>query len=191
MDTVQKTYFADIKQSDRNAFEEFFRLYYALLCNFAFQFLKEKEASEEVVQEVFFKIWDRRESIEITGSEKSYLFSAIRNACLNQIKHVNIREKYKEHNQEAIESSERKEDDFVVQQELAEKINQSIAALPEQRQIIFRLSREEGLKYKEIAAKMNLSVKTIEAQMGKALKFLRTELAEYLVLILFFTFLFK
>ena len=175
------------------AFDQLFRLYYAHLCNFAFQFLKEKEASEEIVQEVFYKLWEKHTELNIHSSFKSYLFQTVRNRCLNQIKHLATKEKYKIYNQEQISIQENTVSDFAVANELAQKIQESITSLPTERQRIFKMSRDEGLKYREIAEKLNISIKTVEAQIGKALKFLRTELADYLpaVLILFICFIKK
>lgn len=169
-----------IKAGNKVAFDKVFRQYYQYLCNFAFQFLKEKEASEEVVQDFFFKLWDKREDLSIQSSLKSYLFRSVQNRCLNQIKHLTIKEKYKTYNQEQIHLQENTPSDYAVEVELAEKISLSIEALPKERQRIFNLSRNEGLKYKEIAEQLDISVKTVESQMGKALKFLREQLAEYL-----------
>ena len=171
---------------NRTDFETLFNAHYSRLCSYAYNFLKEEEGSEEVVQEVFFKLWIHRHDIRIESSMESYLFRAVRNSSLNLIKHINIREKYKEHNRQEIEYSERLENDPMNASELELKIRSSIDLLPEQRRKIFILSRYEQLKYKEIADKLGISVKTVENQMGKALQFLRKELADYLPLLLLF-----
>lgn len=170
----------------RQDFEYLFNEHYSRLCSYAYNFLKEKDGSEEIVQEVFFKLWIKRNEITIESSLESYLYRAVRNACLNLIKHINIREKYKEYNQETIEYDEQVDKDPMNASELELKIRASIDLLPEQRKKIFILSRYEQLKYKEIAEQLGISVKTVENQMGKALKFLREELAEYLPLIVLF-----
>lgn len=171
---------------NRTDFEALFNVHYSRLCAYAYNFLKEQEGSEEVTQEVFFKLWINRHNIRIESSMESYLYRAVRNASLNLIKHISIREKYKEYNQQEIEYSEHLESDPVNASELELKIRNSIDRLPEQRRKIFILSRYEQLKYKEIAAKLGISVKTVENQMGKALQFLRKELAEYLPLLALF-----
>jgi len=163
-----------------------FNDHYSRLCAYAYNFLKEQEGSEEVVQEVFFKLWINRSDITIQTSMESYLYRSVRNASLNLIKHINIREKYKEHNQHEIEYAEQLDKDPLNASELELKIRASIDLLPEQRKKIFILSRYEELKYKEIAEQLGISVKTVENQMGKALKFLRKELADYLPLIFLF-----
>ncbi len=183
MNTLETTQIECINRSD---FEILFNDHYSRLCAYAYNFLKEQEGSEEIVQEVFFKLWVNRTDIVIQTSMESYLYRSVRNASLNLIKHINIREKYKQHNQEAIAYSEQEDRDPVNASELELKIRSSIDQLPEQRKKIFILSRYEQLKYKEIAEQLGISVKTVENQMGKSLKYLRTELAEYLPLIALF-----
>ncbi|WP_207784591.1 RNA polymerase sigma-70 factor [Marinifilum breve] len=181
--TPQTTYSDCISRED---FESLFNDHYSRLCAYAYNFLKEQEGSEEIVQEVFFKLWINRKDIVIESSMESYLYRAVRNASLNLIKHINIREKYKEYNQEEIKYDEQIDRDPMNASELELKIRASIDLLPEQRKKIFILSRYEQLKYREIAEQLGISVKTVENQMGKALKFLREELADYLPLIVLF-----
>lgn len=187
--TIESTQTACLNRSE---FETLFNDHYSRLCSYAYNFLKEEEGSEEVVQEVFFKLWINRTDIQIQSSMESYLYRSVRNASLNLIKHISIREKYKEHNQKEIEYAENIDKDPMNASELELKIRASIDLLPEQRRKIFLLSRYEQLKYKEIAEQLGISVKTVENQMGKALQFLRNELVDYLPLIfLFFNHFFK
>lgn len=172
-------------------FEELFNTHYSNLCAYANNFLKDVDASEEVVQEILFKLWTNKDSIIITTSVQSYLFRAVRNASLNVLKHVNIREDYKLHHEYEMQEEQSSEDEMIVS-ELEQKIREAIDQLPLERKKVFIMSRYEGLKYKEIADKLNISVSTVENQMVKALKFLRNELADYLPwLILFFSDIFK
>ena len=172
-------------------FEELFNTHYSNLCAYANNFLKDVDASEEVVQEVLFKLWTNRESIIITSSIQSYLFRAVRNASLNVLKHVNIREDYKVQHEYERDDELSSEDEMIVS-ELDQKIRAAIDQLPIERKKVFILSRYDGLKYKEIADKLNISVSTVENQMVKALKFLREELKDYLPwIILFFSDFFK
>lgn len=166
-------------------FENLFETHYSNLCAYANNFIKDIDASEEVVQEVLFKLWTNKESITITSSVQSYLFRAVRNASLNVLKHVNIREDYKVHNEYEMQDIQSAEDEMIVS-ELEEKIREAINQLPIERKKVFLLSRYEGLKYKEIAEKLNISVSTVENQMVKALKFLRNELKDYLPWIILF-----
>jgi RNA polymerase sigma-70 factor (ECF subfamily) len=169
-----------IKSGDKNAFDKLFLEYYSYLCNYAFKFVKEVDTAEEIVQDVFYKIWENRSQLLITTSIKSYLFRSVHNQCLNLIKHISVKENYKQHNQDQINYQENTSNNPAETRELADLIDISVKALPTERQKIFKMSREEGLKYREVAEKLNISIKTVEAQMGKALKFLRTELADYL-----------
>ena len=172
-------------------FEKLFNTHYSNMCAYANNFLKDVDASEEVVQEVLYKLWTNKDSLIITSSIQSYLFRAVRNASLNVLKHVNIREDYKMHNEYERDDELSSEDEMIVS-ELDLKIRKAIDLLPIERKKVFLLSRYEGLKYKEIAEKLNISVSTVENQMVKALKFLRTELKDYLPwLIIFFSDLFK
>ncbi|MFC2152382.1 RNA polymerase sigma-70 factor [Bacteroidota bacterium] len=179
------------KIESKQDFEKLFNAYYSNLCAYANNFLKDVDASEEVVQEVLFKLWTNKDSIIITSSVKSYLFRAVRNASLNVLKHINIREDYKVQHENERDDELSSEDEMIVS-ELDQKIREAIDQLPIERKKVFILSRYDGLKYKEIAEKLNISVSTVENQIVKALKFLREELKDYLPwIILFFSDFFK
>ena len=181
----------DFKIESKLDFEKLFNNHYSNLCAYANNFLKDVDASEEVVQEVLFKLWTNRQNLIISSSIQSYLFKSVRNASLNVLKHVNIREDYKVQNEYERESELSSEDEMIVS-ELDQKIRATIDLLPIERKKVFILSRYDGLKYKEIAEKLNISVSTVENQMVKALKFLRNELKDYLPwIIIFFSDLFK
>ncbi len=167
-------------------FEVIFKEHYANLCSYAYSFMQEQEASEEVVQETFFKLWTNRNTLNIDTSVKAYLYRAVRNASLNVIKHIGIREEYKRYNQEDINLNEQQDSDMADMGELEVVVRRAIEMLPEQRKKVFIMSRYQGLKYREIADSLNISVKTVEGQMSKALIFLRKELSEYLPLILIY-----
>ncbi len=171
-----------------NQFEELFKSEYEKLCAVANQYLADLDAAEETVQAVFVKFWEGRMAIEVKQSFAAYLYTSVRNNCLNQLKHLKIKEAYKEHNKREMEYEESRNEVDSSADELTEKIKSAIDKLPEGRKRIFILSRYEGLKYKEIAEKLNLSIKTVENQMGSALKFLKSELAEYAISLLLFIF---
>jgi RNA polymerase sigma-70 factor (ECF subfamily) len=173
-------------------FEMVFREHYAVLCSYANQFLKDTDLSEEVVQEVMVKLWTQRATIVIESSVRSYLFRAVRNGCMNHFKHQEVRKEY----QLKLDQSGRQEqpsaEDALIISELDGRIRVAIGNLPTERQKIFILSRYEGLTYLQIADKLKISVKTVENQMGKALKTLREELSDYLPwIILFYSHFFK
>ena len=169
-----------IRQGDEKAFEQTFRNYYPRLCNYACSLLKDEEESEEVVQTVFLTIWEKREDLEITLSLKSYLYRAVHNHCLNRFKHASVREVHREHTLHFTSASYESVTEVIHASELEERIEKAVSTLPEQCQKAFRMSRFEELKYQEIADQLGISIKTVENQIGKALKILRTELADYL-----------
>lgn len=167
-----------LKQGDEHAFKALFHKYYAAMCQFAYQTLKDSDMAEETVQELFVRIWEKRAVLSIETSVSHYLFRAVRNHCLNQLQHQKVRQQYASR---MMENAEQEIDwqPFYLEVDLMERIEKSIASMPPKRQEIFRLSREQGLKYKEIADMLNISVKTVEAQMGLALKHLRDELKDF------------
>ncbi|MCE6990343.1 RNA polymerase sigma-70 factor [Dyadobacter sp. CY323] len=169
-----------IRRGDEKAFEQTFRLYYPRLCNYACSLLKDEEESEEVVQTVFLTIWEKRADLEITLSLKSYLYRAVHNHCLNRFKHASVREVHREHTLHFTSESYESVTETIHANELEERIEKAVRSLPEQCQKAFRLSRFEELKYQEIADQLGISIKTVENQIGKALKLLRIELADYL-----------
>lgn len=170
--------FSRLQQSDEKAFETIFNTYYASLCLFATQFIGDDAKAEEIVQDLFVNLWSKRAQLRIDRSLKSYLFHAVKNQCLNWIQHGKVREKHAQSVKERFEQQVN-ESDYFLEVGLSEKIAESIESLPEKRREIFKLSREQGLKYQEIADQLGLSVKTVEAQMGLALKQLREKLRDY------------
>lgn len=166
----------------KQGYEALFREYYQPLCAYVHFYLKDRAASEEVVQDLFFNLWKKREDLEINTSIKSYLYAAARNHSLNVLKHIEVRENYKKLNEESRSLQESQVQDGIEASELEKRIKNAINQLPPERQRIFLMSRYEDLKYREIAEKLNISIKTVEAQMGKALKFLKEQLSDYLPL---------
>lgn len=175
-----------IKQGNEGVFEQTFRKYYQSLCNYANGILKDLDEAEEIVQNLFMGIWEKKDDLEINISLKSYLYRAVHNHCLNKIKHLKVREEYQNYSTAFYDSSVEAVHQTVIKNELEEKIKDAIEKLPEQCKIIFRMSRFDELKYNEIAEQLDISPKTVENQIGKALKILRNELAEYLPMIALF-----
>ena len=170
--------------SDISDFERLFKSLYSRLCSYANLFLNDPDAAEDVVQEVFFKLWKNRNELSIHTTIKSYLFRAVRNGCMNVIDHISVREAYKIVNEEDMKSSEGNMVNETIVSELEQRIRETIDQLPAERRKIFIMSRFDGLKYREIADQLNLSVKTVENQMYQALRFLRERLVDYLPLLL-------
>ena len=174
-----------LKNGDERAFEGLFKSLYSQLVVFAVRFVENQESAEEIVQETFFQFWDLREKITISSSLKAYLYKSVRNACLNAIKHEKVVAKYRDYFSNVLYDDELSPEDWMVETELSDSIQAAIAQLPKSRRQIFEMSRFENLKYREIAEKLNISVKTVENQMGSALKFLREELKDYLPFLVF------
>jgi len=180
-----KQIFEAIKRDDHGAYEMVFREYYRPMTAYAFRFLGNLADSESIVQDVFLRLWQKRNEIMITSSLQNYLFRSIKNHCINYIEHERIKTGY----QAMViknESDRSEYSEFFLEFGLLKKIETAITSLPEKRQEIFRLAREEGLKYREIADKLNISVKTVETQMTLALKQLRESLKEFKNLVMFF-----
>ena len=146
------------------------------------------DEAEEIVQTTFITLWEKKNQIDIHTSMKSYLYQAVHNQCLNKIKHDHVKQTHFEYitYQNNIESPDGYQN--MVGKELDEMINNSINSLPLQCRTVFMLSRFENCSYAEIAKQMNLSVKTIENHMGKALRIMRMQLVDYLPLILWLLF---
>lgn len=187
MEQIESEFAVKLKTDEAaTALEGLFKAYYTPLCSYACYFLKDKDESEEIVQGIFYQLWEKRRSIVISVSIKSYLFTAVRNNSLKRINHMKIKNEYREN---VINSSEKSADnttDKVVSKELEAQIEVAIDGLPEQCGIVFKLSRHGELKYSEIAEHLEISVKTVEKQMGKALRILREKLKAYLLILVYF-----
>lgn len=172
--------FAPIAAGDRTAFEALFRHHYRPLCAFALGYVKDGDKAEDLVQDLFFRLWLDREKVTITTSTKAYLFAAVRNRCLNAVKAGARIRVLNEEVDDLTVDDERTEDEHT---ERIARVQAAIEALPEERRKVFKLSRYEGLKYHEIAERLGISVKTVENQMGSALKTMRAELKDLMPLL--------
>lgn len=177
--------------SEEQAFELIFRKYYVRLCGFANKFIANQAETEEIVQEVFLNIWAKKDRLKLDNEIKPYLFKSVQNLCFNFIEHQKVIGNY----YSVIETvyKNQKEDfdtyESVLFTEFQAKVDEAIGSLPEECRRIFRMSREENLKYAEIADKLGLSVKTVETQMSRALSKLRAELKDYLCILIISLFL--
>jgi RNA polymerase sigma-70 factor, ECF subfamily len=168
--------FQHIRKGDEAAFSRLFDGYYAALCFFAAKYLGDMDLSRSLVQQVFVDLWVKREKTDIAISVKSYLYRSVKNRCIDHLR----KERNTSEISKSVENfSQMPFRDLVEEAELNDRINTSINKLPEKCREIFLLCRFEGLKYAEIAQKLNISVKTVEMQMGIALKKLRESLSDY------------
>jgi RNA polymerase sigma-19 factor, ECF subfamily len=180
----------EIKKSQKKAFDQLFERYSQALYRFSKSLLKNHEDAEGVVQEVFFRIWKKRKSIDISRSFSSYLFSIAHNVVIDQIRKRVKEQKYEEFVIRQAQVSYLNPEDEMEFNELKLIVEDVVAELPERRKQIYRLSREEGLSHKEIAGRMNIQAKTVENQLNLALKQIRSRLGKQTLSALLFASLF-
>lgn len=161
------------------AFEQIFRKYYAPLCLFARKYVHDTDSAEEIVQEFFYTYWKNRVSIEIRGSLQAYMYQSVKNRALKAIEHHQVRQRYAANVKHDMMEQFEPENQSVEAMELETAIERTLKAMPERCRQVFILSRYEGLKYHEIAQKLAISVKTVEANMGKALQLFRANLKPF------------
>ena len=168
---------------DKPLFERLFKTHFVHLCNFAFQYVKDSDSAKDITQKVFINLWESREKIDPQKALKSYLFTSVRNRCLNYIRD---QKKYRSHVLDIeiadLEISFDEEDSGIT--ELQERVRKALATLPEKCRQVFEMSRYKNMKYKDIAEELDVSVKTVEAHMSKALKSLREQLKDVAYVIL-------
>lgn len=175
MQETEQQIIEGIRKGDETCFQRVFDTYYGKLCDYAFTLLRDTDEAEDAVQSMFLKIWEKRENLMITQNLKSYLYRAIHNYCLNQLDHRGIKQKHFEISSYQASDIQQPE---IFTGELENSIRSIIEQLPQQCRIIFKMSRYEELRYAEIAQKLGISVNTVENQISKALKILRTQLSQ-------------
>lgn len=175
-----KLLFEKIKKGDKKSFEVLFRDLYPALCAFARKLLNDMDSAEEVVQDVFFTIWKKRQEINVEHDLVSYIYTSVRNRCLAYLKRIKIRAEYAKYVLSEYEMEQFTVEDELRLQELEALVEKTLKALPLRTRKIFELSRFDGLKYQEIAVQLSISVKTVEVNISKALKVFRKNLKEYI-----------
>ena len=167
------------------AFEKIFKIHFKNLHAYACTIVKDEIIAEEMVQNVFYKIWEKIEDLNISGSIGAYLYRAVYNESLNYLKHMKVRSSYMVHTAYQMKGQTDNAFKTILHRQLLERLHHALNELPEQCRTIFQLSRFEQLRYREIAKHLGISVKTVENQMGKALKLLRVKLVDFLPFVLF------
>lgn len=168
-----------IRKGDIGSFEKLFHRFYNGLCGYAETIVHKEEVAEEVVQDVFYNIWKNREVMQINRSWQSYLYRSVHN---NAVMYLRKQKREQLFGDEALTDpgSDNADPELLMQRdELSDLISRTLEGLPERAREIFLMNREEGLKYREIAEALSISVKTVESNMGKALKALRKNLEKY------------
>ncbi len=169
-----------IQLGDEAAFEAVFRRWYEPLCHYACRLADgDMDEAEDLVQQAFVKLWEYRAKLQVTWSLKAYLYKSVHNACLNRLRSRQVQSKYLDFTAQQPDTMLTQPDDTTP--ELRERFQRALDSLPPQCRHVFELSRFEALKYREIADQLGISIKTVETQMGKALRVLRVQLADYLV----------
>ncbi len=176
-----------INNRNPELFEELFKHYSRPLFYYAAKFIDD-EAARDVVQDVFVKLW-ADQSITVKQSLNSLLFTMVRNSCLQHLEKVKVRNKYLESTRQNLQEEELRfymdEKTSLIEQELENKLNEVLCNLPDRCRLIFRMSRFENKKNKEIAEELDITVKAVEKQITKALSTIRSEMKDYLPLLLF------
>lgn len=173
-----------IKSSNQGVFELVFKYYYSGLVVYADQIIKDLVISEDIVQSVFMKLWETRETIEIR-SFRSYFIQCVKNRCIDHLRSQQVKQRFDNRIPEAANLVIG--EDLWTKNELNELIERAVDNLPPRCREIFLMSRFENLKIAEIAEKLKISKRTVETQISKALKILRVKLVDYLsILVLYF-----
>ncbi len=156
-----------------------FRGHFSGMCFFAQKYVKDFEAAREIVQEAFLSLWEKRETIDMDRPVKSYLTMVIHNKCTNYLRDNRKFDQNILNIENLLDVPEYDDADSMVHDELKDIIDSAIAELPDKCREVFVMNRYDNLKYKEIADQLQISVKTVETQMSKALQHMRVRLAEY------------
>lgn len=172
-----------IRTGSHDAFEKLFFAYASDLCAFAAQHLDEEETAEDIVQEVFCDLWRRHESWDPAGTTKAYLYSAVRNKALDHLDHRQVGRNYraaKKRDQKRGRGGAEDEPLRDLQsRELRQMVDEAVESLPERRRMVYCMVRRHGMSYAEVSDSLDIATKTVENQMGRALKTLRDRLEEY------------
>jgi RNA polymerase sigma-70 factor (ECF subfamily) len=166
------------KKKKKN-FETFFRLTYERLCNFAFGYVDNRDIAEDIVQSTFLNVWETKEIWDDFENAKAYMFKSVRNKALNYQKHESVKHKSEPEVKRRINEWNTSQDANAFIKRKLKTVRAGVQQLPERRREIFKMSRENGLTYREIAENLDISIKTVETQIGRSLKFLRSYVAEH------------
>jgi RNA polymerase sigma-70 factor, ECF subfamily len=169
-----------LTERNKIVFDFVFHYYYSGLCAYAESIIRDENAGEDIVQEFFGVLWVKGQELRITGSLKNYLFVSIKNRCFDYLKHEKVKSKSSHFLRSAEKSHENSTEDWLVESELRERIENCMQKLAPRCQEVFRMSRFDGFKNQEIADELGLSKRTVELQISNALKAIRKDLKPYL-----------
>lgn len=176
-----------LKSRDEEVFGQLFKAHFKPLRQYAFTFVQEQQVAEDIVQNIFYKLWLRIEVLNFSDSIAAYLYRAVYNESLNALKHNKVKRIYQSWLQRRMNHHSNTAHRKLNHDELETRLHKAIGDLPQQCRTIFQMSRFEGLRYQEIGRRLGISPKTVEHQMSKALRILRARLIEFLpLLVLYF-----
>ena len=170
-----------LQKNDRQAFTEIYNRYWKKLFSVAANKIKDLSEAEEIVQDIFVSIWNRRDNLNVIDSLSSYLTVSVKYRVINALDKRNHRQKYSDYAKGILNFSNNSTEEWVEFEELKSRLSALVAELPEKCQLVYKLSRESGFPQKKIAQEMGISEKTVEAHLTKALKTLRTRLNQILL----------
>ncbi len=176
-----------LKKDDEKAFEELFRKYFPALHNYASFYVRSSTLAEDIVHDVFYKIWESRKTLNVHTSLKAYLFRSVHNNCIQYLRHLEVVNEHSRKQKAKLKEASMMNRLYfetglskLMEKELGELVEESIGKLPEKTREIFQMSRNRHHKNSEIAKKLNLTEKAIEYHISRALLFLREDLKDYL-----------
>jgi len=178
---IEGIFIEKLKKGDTAAFSALFLAYYQHFVRYACRITGNKDVAEEIVQEAFVKLWEARETLLVQVSLKPYMLKSIQNRCIDWHRHNKIRQNVNAIIKEEAILTNYDTDNYILKSELESKLNTALSMLPEEVEEAYRMNRFEGLKYHEIAQKLNVSVRTIEVRVGRALHLLREYLKDFLL----------
>jgi RNA polymerase sigma-70 factor (ECF subfamily) len=168
-----------LNKDSEETFEYVFKTHFKGLYAYACTLIRDSVMAEEIVQNIFYRLWEKNEQLSIRESVSGYLYRSVYHESLNYLKHLKVREAYHQYAMNQEQSGNNTQQNLELK-ELEERLSVALSELPEKCRTIFQMCRFEELKYKEIAERLDLPVKTVENQMGKALKLLRLKLVDFL-----------
>lgn len=179
LDTQQENFLLSaLRQDNKEAFSLLFQKYYTDLVLFCGNFVRDKSSCEDIVQSIFLKLWNDRKSIRIETSLKSYLLRAVRNSCFDEFRHLEIVRQYESDPDHSVLDCY-DTDNYILYSDLSAHLQQALDQLPAAYREAFEMNRFEGLKYREIAVRLNVSERTVEVRVSKALEMLRKLLKDF------------
>lgn len=180
-DDQDNAFLIRLKEENEEKFmEHIFRSFYTPLCKTVYNITRDTEATEDIVQDVFMKIWRRKEQLDLKQSLKSYLFRSSVNTALNYLEKNRRNSSMEEGSEDDLRYSSNSTEDQLRFHEVSQQIDEAVKTLPPKCRTVFALSRYEEMSYAEIADQLSISVKAVEKHMGKALKMMREQLKSFI-----------